>query len=190
MGTFKPPRNNLSDVRVIGQKIVLEGKSFSFAVYKVQTTAGKIVERLVVRHPGCVVIIPYMDGYLYLVRQYRAATGESLIELPAGTIEQGEEPLECAKRELKEETGLEALNIREIFTAYLAPGYSSEEAHFFLATRLRNTGGEPEEDEEIEVVRMRVEEAYSMVFNGSFKDAKTMLGILWLRSRLQAAQLA
>jgi len=176
-------------VRVIDQKIVLEGKSFSFAVYKVQTTTGKIIERLVVKHPGCVVIIPYMDGYLYLVRQYRAATGETLIELPAGTIEQGEKPLECAKRELKEETGLEALNIRELFTAYLAPGYSSEVAHFFLATKFRSTGGKPEEDEEIEIVRMSVEEAYLKVLNGSFKDAKTMLGILWLKDRLSNRRL-
>ncbi len=178
------PRDHLSYMKVVDERIVLEGKSFSFAVYRVQTRTGKILERLVVKHPGCVVIIPYEDGYLYLIRQYRAAAGESLIELPAGTIEQGENPLECARRELREETGLEALSIRKVFTAYLAPGYSSEKAHFFLATSFKNVDRSPEEDEEIEVVRMKLDEAYLKVLNGGFKDAKTMLGILWLKSRV------
>lgn len=143
-------------------------------------TAGP-VHRVWVEHPGAVVLVPVHEGNVLLVRQYRHPTGGQLLELPAGTLEPGEEPIETARRELQEECGFLPQRLVPLMKLYAAPGYSSELYHFFLAEDLVPSRLPGDDDEEIEVVRMPLPEALERAAAGEFQDAKTALGILWLK---------
>ena len=122
------------------------------------------------------------DGRIVLVKQYRYAAGRKLLEIPAGTLEPGEQPLECARRELREETGYEAGEMVNLLSCFMAPGYSSEAIHFFVARGLREVGKDLEPDEEIE--RLTLEEAVYKVEENAIEDAKTVIGILYLYCQL------
>lgn len=145
---------------------------------------GRKVRFKVVRHPGAVAVVPMVGpSRLILVRQYRPTVGRWLLEVPAGTIEPGEAPEECARRELVEETGYEASELHKLFEAYLAPGYSDELIHVFVARGLRRRGPRPEADELIELVEVDLEEAVRMVERGEIADAKTISAVLFLALR-------
>ncbi|MEM2351259.1 MAG: NUDIX hydrolase [Thermoproteota archaeon] len=134
--------------------------------------------REVVKHPGAVAIIPVKDdGKIILVKQYRLPVDESLIEVPAGTLKEGEGEEECAKRELLEETGYEASLLKRIRSVYLAPGYSTEKITLFIARGLNKRSQKLELDEDIEVLELTPEEVLGMVKDGTIKDAKTIIGI-------------
>ena len=140
---------------------------------------GTEVERQVVEHPGSVAILAYDDEVVYLVRQPREAVEEdSMLEIPAGTLEVGEDPLACAKRELAEEVGLAAEHWRELKLVHTSPGVISERAWFFAATGLSEANAEVDEDEEIEVVRLpRGEVAAALE---EISDATTAIALLML----------
>lgn len=122
---------------VTSKRYPYRGKLLRLRVAKVRLPSGLVTTREVVEHPGAVAIIPLLnDQTIVVTRQYRTAAGRQLLEIPAGTLEKAESPLSCAKRELVEETGYSAGNIRKAFSCYLAPGYSTERMHFFVATRL------------------------------------------------------
>lgn len=164
---------------VTDSESIYEGKIVHLRVDTVRLPNGKEAKREVVAHRGAVCIVPVReDGTVLLVRQFRLPAGKALLEIPAGTLEAGEEPLACAARELEEETGYRAGNLRPLFQAYLAPGYSTELIHAFLATELTETNTNPDADENVELVPVPLAEAEDRVLRGEFQDAKTIASLL------------
>lgn len=139
-------------------------------------------EREIVEHPGAVAIVAVDDeGCVTLVRQLREATRKRLLELPAGTAEPGEEPLETARRELREECGLTGGEWRELAAFWTTPGFCREWMHLFAAEGVERGEASPAEDEELELVRWQVAEIGERL--GEIEDAKTLAGLLlYLRS--------
>jgi ADP-ribose pyrophosphatase len=134
-------------------------------------------EREIVEHPGAVAIVAVdREGQLTLVRQRREAARKDLVELPAGTLEEGESPLESAQRELEEETGLRGGTWREVVTFYTTPGFCRERMHLFFADDLQGGAASPAEDEDLELVRWPVEEIAARL--SELEDAKTLVGLL------------
>ena len=131
---------------------VFDGRILNLRVDRVLFDDGIEATREVVEHRGASVIIPLLeDKRVLLVRQYRYAIGKELLEIPAGTCDEGESPEDCAKRELQEETGFTCDDLEKVLECYVAPGYSTEKIHFYLARRLRRTQQDPDEDERISV---------------------------------------
>ncbi|MDX1945406.1 MAG: NUDIX hydrolase [Pirellulaceae bacterium] len=160
--------------------VVFSGKKFRIVRHTVTTDRGNPKTREIVDHPGACVVVPLVgDDHVCLIRNYRIAAGETLIELPAGTLEPGEPPHITAERELIEETGYRAAKIEFLHAFFLSPGILNEKMHLYLATGL--TAGETarEEGEEIENLLVPWSEALSMIFSGQIKDAKTIVGLLW-----------
>ena len=134
-------------------------------------------EREIVEHPGAVAIVAVdPEGMVTLVRQPREAARKQLLELPAGTLEEGEQPLESARRELEEETGLTGGTWRELVVFYTTPGFCRERMHLFVAEGVEPGPASPEADEDLEVVRWRVEEIGARL--AEIEDAKTLAGLL------------
>ena len=142
--------------------------------------SGKKVERHVVVHPGAVVILPILsDGRIVLIRQHRIAVEENLIELPAGTIEPGEEPIVTARRELMEETGYRANELTPLLKFYTSPGFVKEEMRLFKATKLTAGPTSLDDDEKIEPLLVDMPQAMKMLLSGEIRDAKTIIALLW-----------
>ena len=134
-------------------------------------------EREIVEHPGAVAIVAVdAERMVALVRQPREATRKQLLELPAGTLEEGEQPLESARRELEEETGLTGGTWRELAAFYTTPGFCRERMHLFVAEGVEPGPASPEADEDLEVVRWSVEEIGARL--AEIEDAKTLAGLL------------
>lgn len=141
---------------------------------------GKRANREIVEHPGAVVILAERkQNSIILVKQFRKATEEFLLELPAGTIEPQEELLDCAKRELEEETGYIAQNWQEIIDFYSAPGFCSERLTLFFAQNLIKTKSNTDQDEFIKIIEVNKEKVELLLQNRKIKDAKSLVGILW-----------
>lgn len=167
---------------VLSMAVMLECDLFDVTRSLIQHN-GVIYNRDVIRHPGSAVIVPlFEDRTVGLVRQYRHAAGEDLLELPAGSLEQGETAEECAAREVREEIGFAAGRLRKLTEFYVSPGFLSEKMTVFIATELEESRGTPDEDEFIDFVRMPLAEAAEMARNGHLADAKTMLGLLLTES--------
>ena len=148
---------------------------------RVMDKAGKPLEvtHEVAEHNSIVVMVPVdTEGNMLLVRQYRHPTGEVLLEVPAGTMEQGENPEETALRELQEETGHSARQMTRIGGFWIAPGWSTEYAHVFLCAGLQPAPAEPDEDEDIQVVTVPVERIPELIQRGEVRDAKSIAALL------------
>ncbi len=153
---------------------VYDGKLFSVVLERWGEQEKEVVE-----HPGSVAVVAVDDdGYVTLVRQFREPARERLVELPAGVIEEGEAPLETAKRELAEETGLRGGDWRELARVWTSPGFLRESMHLFLAEGLTRGEADPMPDEDVEIVRWPIETVASRV--GEIEDAKTLAGLLLL----------
>ncbi len=164
---------------VIGSETIYSGKVVHLRVDKVRLPDGHESKREVVAHPGAVCIVPVRDdGMVLLVRQFRLPAGQVLLEVPAGTREKGEDPHACALRELEEETGYRAAELRPLYTAYLAPGYSTELMYAYLATGLTPGQTNFDEGENIELIEIPLTEIESRVLAGEFTDAKTIAALL------------
>ena len=165
--------------RTLSSKLLHEGRNFRFKTDEVELPGGRRTVRDIVEHPGAVAIIPVLpDGRVVLVRQYRYAVRRELLEIPAGTLEAGEPALDCARRELAEETGYEAGRMERLMGCYVAPGYSSELIQFYVATELRWVGMASEPDESITVERLGLDEVLAMIEGNAIEDAKTIAGVL------------
>ena len=165
------------------------GKLLKLRVAKVTLPNGLKTTREIVEHRGAVAIIPLLDRRRVLVtKQYRIAAGRRLLEIPAGTLEPGERPASCAKRELTEETGYAARRIRKAFSCYLAPGYSTEKIHFFLARDLIPTKAKQAEDEAITVLAMELDDAINAIERGKIQDAKTICALYYLTTHGKAGE--
>ncbi len=170
--------NSLKEKPVFSKRIY-EGRVINLRKDSVLLPSGKRFDREVVEHRGCVAAVPLLDeDTLVLVRQYRHPVSKVLVEIPAGTLRSGEDAEECIKRELVEEIGYRPGKLEYLLTLYLAPGYSSEVAHIYLATDLMEVGVNPDEDEFIEVIRLPISEIPRLVSESKIKDAKTICGVL------------
>ena len=168
--------------KTLSSRLIHEGRNIEFLVDEVELPSGHITQRDIVRHPGAVAIVPLLSNdRVALIRQYRYAPGRMLLEIPAGTLEKGEPLLECAARELREETGYEAEDIEPLISGFIAPGYSDEVIHFFVAKSLRAVGDDPELDEDIALELHSLEEVRRMIAENVIEDAKTIVGILSLK---------
>lgn len=133
----------------------------------------------IVKHDGAVVILPVnADGHILLVQQWRRAAGEILLELPAGGLEMREKPIDCARRELREETGFDAKKISPFGGFYSAPGFTNEYLHLFLAKELYPAPLPPDDGEMIDLVPVSPQEAKRLILENQIRDAKTIAGIL------------
>jgi ADP-ribose pyrophosphatase len=170
----------------IKSEILLQGRVFKIRRDTLRTPDGRETKLDIVEHGGSVVLLPINhEGNLLLVRQYRHAVGEELLELPAGTRD-GEEPFEdCAAREIREETGLEARALQKLGEFYLVPGYSTELMAVFLATDLKENPLQPDEDEFLQIEKIPLKQAVEMAEQGKIQDAKTLAALLLARPHLE-----
>jgi ADP-ribose pyrophosphatase len=153
-------------------RTVYEGKLFDVTIERWGDNEREIVE-----HPGAVAIVAVdTDGMVALVRQPREAARKELLELPAGTLEEGEQPLDTARRELEEETGLTGGTWRELAAFYTTPGFCRERMHLFAAEGVESGPASPEADEQLELVCWRLEDVAERL--GELEDAKTLAGLL------------
>jgi ADP-ribose pyrophosphatase len=144
---------------------------------------GRVYRREIVEHvPGAAVVaIQTIDGedHVLLVRQFRPAVNAQILELPAGMVDPGEEPIDCARRELEEETGYAAERVEPLISFYTSPGYCTELIHIFVATGLRESSDHHrDEEEDLELVRIPLRQAIDVVLHGELSDAKTIAGLL------------
>ena len=165
-------------MKVLREEVVYKGNFMDFVVLEYEK-GGKVFRRQLVRHPGAVVIVPILeDGKVIFERQFRFSVGDYILELPAGTLEEEENPLECARRELLEETGYIAEDWEKVAEFYLAPGYSTEYMHLFFAKNLKFLGGNLDEEEDIEILSLSREEILRSIERGEIRDAKSLVGSL------------
>ena len=165
--------------KTIGTERIYEGKILNLRRDRVTVRDGKTSTREIVEHDGGVVIAALTDdGKIPMVRQFRKAAERAVLELPAGKLEKGEDPMEAAFRELREETGYSAARMTHMTEAYSSIGYSTEVLHFYLATGLSPGETDFDEGEAIEAYEYTVGEALDMVMGAKIEDAKTIAGIL------------
>jgi ADP-ribose pyrophosphatase len=163
---------------------IYRGRIVSLSVDTV-SECGHSHIREVVHHPGGAGAIPFFDdGTVGLVRQYRHPAGRSLLELPAGRLEEGEPPHACAARELEEEVGVAAGRLEPLTVFFTTPGFCEERFWLFLASDLREVGLRLEDDEFIEVVRLPLGAALGMIASGEIEDARTIIGLLLAARRV------
>ena len=164
---------------VLSSEIAWKGKIFDVERMQVRLPNGRTSVRDIVRHHGAVAIVALTEtGKIALVRQYRASLGRVTVEIPAGKLEPGEDPLACARRELKEETGFVPGRIAYLTTIASSCGFSDELIHIYLATQLDFEGAQPDEDEFLNVDLVPVNELVDAVLDGRIEDAKTVVGAL------------
>ncbi len=162
------------------QQVVFRGMRFDVVELQVQTPDGKQHKRQLVRHPGAVTIVPLVDDdRVCLLRNYRAAAGEYLWELPAGTCEPGESPLQTAQRELAEETGYQAGRLQRLCGFYTSPGIMTEWMEVFVATQLVPGTARPEAGEMLHTRILTWSEVWELVARGEIRDAKTLCALLF-----------
>lgn len=162
----------------ISSKRIYEGNVLNLRVDEVKVENGRITRREVVEHRGAAAIVPILDdGDVILVRQYRYSIQSDLLEIPAGTLQADEEPSDCARRELEEETGYRCGEIVKLLECFVAPGYSTEKIHVFLARNLTKTQTRMDEDEIINVERVKFSEAIGRIRAGQIQDAKSIVGL-------------
>ncbi|WP_263364896.1 NUDIX hydrolase [Edaphobacter acidisoli] len=177
----KPARK----ARLISSKLAWKGRVFSVYSDKVEEPGDHINTRDVIRHNGSIVILAVdeskdpRDPEVIMERQYRHAAGQILLELPAGRIEPGEAPLAAAKREMIEETGYRAKRWTHLTKYFASPGFLGESMSIYLARDISAGKAQPEADEQIEVVRIKLSELLKMIAADKVHDGKTLIGVLF-----------
>ncbi len=164
---------------------IFNGKIIRVRVDTVELPNGREATRECVEHPGAVAVIARDDqNRVCLVRQYRYPVGEVLWEIPAGKLSPGEDPLECARRELLEEAGITAASWEKLYSYYTTPGFTDEVLHLYLATGLTRGDNQPDEDEVLDMEIIPYPEACAMMRRGEIKDGKTLIALLHLATRV------
>lgn len=181
-------------LQIVSSKTVYDGKVFKVTSDKVKEPSGLVAQRDVIRHSGSIVVLALEDSsgepQVLLEKQYRYAAQDYLWELPAGRIDDGEQALAAAKRELIEETGYRAKKWKRAVFFYASPGFLDETMTVYLAQGLTAGDAEPEEDELIDCKLVPLSQAIEWIFSGRIRDGKTITGVLWLAEARRRGQLA
>ena len=160
------------------RRLVHQGRSVSVYVEEAELPNGRRVELDILRHPGAAAVVPFLSQTdVLLIRQYRHAAGQAILEVPAGKLD-GEEPAVCAARELEEEAGQRAGRLEKLAVIWTTPGFTDEKIHLFAAFDLSPVPQRLESDEVIELVRMPFAQALELVWSGEIADAKSALALL------------
>lgn len=170
--------------KTIGSKPIFKGKVISLKVDDVTLPNGATAKREIINHPGAVAVIARTENNkILLVEQYRKALERSIIEIPAGKLEEGEQPAVTARRELEEETGYTSDEFQFVQAFATSPGFADEIIHIYVAENLRrlDVPVQMDEDEFVELMEVSLEEAEAMVLDGRIYDAKTAFAIMWLK---------
>ena len=176
-------------LNLIEKQVLYDGKKVRLEVHHLHDEAGQRHKKEVVVHPGAVVILPFIDeSTIVLIRNKRYTLNEVLIELPAGTLEKGESPMNCAGRELQEETGYLAGRMKSIGSIFPSPGILTEKMYLFVAYDLERTRTALEPGEEIEVQYAKLDEAIEMIRHGEIKDGKTIATLLMYDKFMRTGQ--
>jgi 8-oxo-dGTP pyrophosphatase MutT (NUDIX family) len=172
----------MTDTKIepLGGETVFDGETLTVRVERFRYPDGDVVEREIVRRVDAAAIVAYDDAHVWLVRQPREAILQYTLEVPAGKVDEGESPLQAARRELAEEIGCESEHWTEIETYHPSSGYSDEAVHLFAATGLRESDTEPIPGERIEIVRWPLADIDAAI--AETNDAKTLIGLQWLRA--------
>jgi ADP-ribose pyrophosphatase len=168
------------------RQTIFKGRLIHLQNVDVELPNGQTSRYEVIRHPGAVAMLPVDEqGNIWFVQQYRVAVEQLMLEIPAGTLEAGEDPQDCAARELREEIGMSPAHLQKLATITLAPGYSSELLHLFLATGLSHAPLAHDDDEYLTPQLIAVKEAYAMAQRGEIGDSKTLSALLLAQPYLQ-----
>ncbi|MFP4015750.1 MAG: NUDIX hydrolase [Halanaerobiales bacterium] len=166
--------------KTIRSEDIYSGKILNLRIDRVSIPNGNQAEREIVEHSGGVCILAVTDNNrILLVEQFRKPVEGNLLELPAGKLEKDEDPLECAKRELVEETGYQAESVEYLFSFHTSPGYSNEIIHLYLASDMEEVGVDPDENEIIINHQLEKKDIMKMISTGKIKDSKTIIGLLY-----------
>lgn len=169
---------------ILSNETIYKGKVFDISVAEIREDETRY-KREIVNHHGSAVIVPvFADKTIALVRQYRHAAREYLLEIPAGTLEKDELPEIGAARELEEEIGVIAKSIEKLSEFYVSPGFLTEKMNLFLATDLTETAQNLDEDEFISIERISFNQAFEKINNGEIQDAKTIIGVILAGAKL------
>lgn len=171
--------------KTLKRNVVFEGKLITVRCDDALLPNGKPCRREIVEHPGGASVLCVVDGKAALVKQFRYAYGEELYEIPAGKLEKGEDPMEAAKRELEEETGLIASSLSLLTVLYPSPGYTAEKIYIYEATGLKMGEKHLDSDEFLNVEFIPFNDACNMVARGEIRDAKTVCALLYYRAKIQ-----
>ena len=167
-------------------KCVFRGSFLDVIMDEVILPDGNTGTREWINHPGAICCIPVLEnGNICLIQQYRYSVRKHMIELPAGKLDIGEKPKDCAKRELEEEIGYQTNNIKLLTVMYPAVGFTNEKMYLFIAKELKKTKINLDQDEFIQLVPTTLEEAIQMIWDGHINDAKTIIGLLWAEKILK-----
>ncbi|MDD2694849.1 MAG: NUDIX hydrolase [Anaerolineales bacterium] len=167
-------------------EVIHQGRAFSVRQDEIRLPNGLTTQLDIVVHSGAAALLPIdAEGMIWFIRQYRHAAGGVLLELPAGTLEAGEDPEVCARREVREEIGMAAGRLEKLGEFYMAPGYSTEYLYVYLASELSKDPLPGDDDELIVVERIPAPQAYAMAAAGEIRDAKTLATMLLARAHLK-----
>lgn len=163
----------------VRKKTIWRGRAIDFRVDTVRLPNGKAATREFIDHPGAVGVIPFVDkNTVVMVRQYRHPVGEVTLEMPAGKLDEGESPLTCVKRELREETGYTARKISKLVDYWPTPAFANEVLHLYVAEGLKAGKMQTDEDEFLSCVTVPFDEALAMALDGRIRDSKTIICLL------------
>ncbi|MDD5622056.1 MAG: NUDIX hydrolase [Actinomycetota bacterium] len=169
----------------ISSKKIFTGKIIELYLDEVELPNDKVVTREKVKHPGAVGIVPLnREGKIILVKQFRYPTNSALLEIPAGKLGKNENAADCARRELKEEIGAVGGKIIHLTTFYTSPGFCDEILYLYLAIGFERKENNPDEDEFLDIVELKMKDSLAYINSGKIKDAKTIIGILLSRDYL------
>ena len=157
---------------------IYSGKVITLNIDTVTLPNGVTIDLEIVRHPGAAAVVPMKDdGTVVLIKQFRHAAGGFIYEIPAGKLHPGEDPKDCAARELEEEIGYQAGRLELLSSIFTAPGFTDEVIHIYKATGMTKGRQHLDRDEVLEVVEVSLKEAMEMIRTGTIRDAKTMVGL-------------
>ncbi|XJZ26115.1 NUDIX hydrolase [Bacillota bacterium Lsc_1132] len=175
---------NRLEEKTIETKEIFSGRVISLHVEDVELPNGKISKREIIKHPGAVAIIALTDdNKIVMVEQYRKALERTIVEIPAGKLEKGEEPAVCARRELEEETGYVCEKLELLVSFYTSPGFADEIVHVYIATGLskKEDAASLDEDEFVNLEELTLEEAVQYIKEQKIFDAKTVFAVQYLQ---------